>query len=223
MPVVSQAVEDYLKAIYELSGGDPQARVGTTRLADKLGFSGASVTGMLQKLASSEPKLVDYKRYYGVRLTPVGRKLALEVVRHHRLVEAYLTEALGYSWDEVHEEADQLEHVISESFERRIAEFLGHPQVDPHGDPIPDQEGNVQPTSGTSLVDLAIGERATITRVADDPGLLRILDDLELSIGSEIVLEGVEEKAVHLSHGDASGELEMPVSRAKQVFVTSGS
>lgn len=221
MPAVSQAVEDYLKAIYELSEGDVEARVGTTKLASKLGYSGASVTGMLQKLAQSEPRLVEYRRYYGVRLTPVGLKLALEVIRHHRLVEAYLAEALGYSWDEVHEEADQLEHVISESFERRIAEFLGNPLVDPHGDPIPDLEGNIQATSATSLGDLATGERATISRVADDPRLLRMLDDLELSIGTQVVVQAVDDDMVVLRFVDDRSEFELPKSSASRVFVSS--
>lgn len=217
---VSHAVEDYLKAIYELSEGNPQERVGTTSLAEKLGFSGASITGMLQKMAGADPQLVDYKRYYGVRLTPVGRKLALEVIRHHRLVEAYLTEALGYTWDEVHQEADQLEHVISEAFERRIAEFLGHPTVDPHGDPIPDQDGNVHESSARPLPDLGEGESGTISRVADDPSLLRLLDDLELTIGSEIVVDARAEGEIVLKAANRKGRVRLPIALAGQVYVT---
>lgn len=220
MAGVSHAVEDYLKAIYELSEANQEQRVGTTRLAEKLGFSGASVTGMLQKMAELEPQLVDYKRYYGARLTPVGRKLALEVIRHHRLVEAYLAEALGYTWDEVHEEADQLEHVISEAFERRIAAFLGHPTIDPHGDPIPDLDGNVHTSSARPLPDLDEGESGTISRVADDPPLLRLMDELELAIGSVVLVEATDEAEIVLKATHRSGRLRLPMASAGRVFVT---
>lgn len=221
MAALSQAVEDYLKAIYELSRNDPNRRVGTTKLAAKLGFSGASVTGMLQKLAQSQPSLVEYKRYRGVRLTAVGLEVALEVVRHHRLVEAYLAEALGYSWDEVHDEADQLEHVISESFEKRIAEYLGHPRVDPHGDPIPDPDGKIQATSETSLDALEVGGQGTITRVTDETALLRLLDELQLSIGSQIVVHATDDEELVLRLPDGDSELVLPRASARHVFVSS--
>ena len=135
-PVISQAMEDYLKAIYELSRGEE--RVSTSRVAERLECTPASVTNMLQKLSSLN--LVEYARYRGVKLTSAGTKVALEVLRHHRLIELYLSEVLGYSWDKVHAEADRLEHVISEEFEDRIDEALGFPAKDPHGDPIPTKD-----------------------------------------------------------------------------------
>ena len=130
-------MEDYLKAIYQLAGS--KSKVSTTRLAQHLTYSPASVTSMVQKL--SQMKLLSYRPYQGVRLTAAGSKVALEVIRHHRLIELYLLQVLGYSWDKVHAEADRLEHVISEEFEERIDEALGFPTTDPHGDPIPTKDG----------------------------------------------------------------------------------
>lgn len=184
--ILSSSVEDYLKTIYELEESGSPERVSTSALAETLGVSSASVTGMLKKLSEVEPQLVDYQRYQGVRLTDAGEKIALEVLRHHRLIEAYLIEALGYTWDEVHDEADQLEHVISESLEARIAEYLGHPQVDPHGDPIPSLEGQVQASDEVRLTELDAGERGTITRVNDDPELLRYLAELKMKLSAEV-------------------------------------
>jgi DtxR family Mn-dependent transcriptional regulator len=184
--ILSSSVEDYLKTIYELQRAAAGERVSTSAVADTLGVSSASVTGMLKKLSEVEPQLVDYQRYQGVRLTDAGEKIALEVLRHHRLIEAYLIEALGYTWDEVHDEADMLEHVISESLEARIADYLGHPQVDPHGDPIPTLEGRVLSSDEVRLTDLSAGERGTITRVIDDPELLRYLAKLKMQLSAEV-------------------------------------
>ena len=177
---LSHAIEDYLKAIYELhQGGVP---VSTSALAERLGFASASVTGMLKKLSAHTPQLVKYRRHKGATLTATGDKIALEIIRHHRLIELYLTEALGYSWDEVHAEAEKLEHVISESFEDRIATFLGDPEVDPHGEPIPTKEGRIADSVGTRLSALLVGQVGRITRVTDeDPELLRYLTELGLS------------------------------------------
>lgn len=178
---LSPAVENYLKAIYEVDEETAGAPAGTAALAEKLGVTRASVTGMLKKLASAPERLVTYTRYRGVRLTPKGRAAALEVVRHHRLLEAYLTSALGYSWDEVHTEADHLEHVISEDFEERIAAYLGDPVSDPHGAPIPQRDGSLPPRREVRLSDLDVGTQAAIARVSDrDPDLLRYLDQLGL-------------------------------------------
>jgi len=176
---LSHAVEDYLKAIYELEqGGRP---VATSALAERLGFASASVTGMVKKMTAHTPQLVKYRRHRGVTLTPTGEKIALEIIRHHRLIELYLTEALGYSWDEVHSEAEKLEHVISESFEDRIATFLGDPEVDPHGEPIPTKEGHIADSAGTRLSAVPVGQAGWITRVVDeDPELLRYLTELGL-------------------------------------------
>jgi len=175
--MLTHAMEDYLKAIYKLQ--QPTGRATTTAIAEALEVAPASVTGMLKKLAAL--KLVDYQRHRGVRLTPAGERVALEVIRHHRLIELYLHEALGYSWDEVHDEAEALEHVISETFEERIAELLGHPTVDPHGDPIPTPAGAMPPQPCISLRELAVGARGEVVRVrSDDPALLRRLEALGL-------------------------------------------
>jgi len=176
---LTHAVEDYLKAIYELSLED--GRASTTRLAEVLRVTPASVTGMVQKLAGMESPLIDYRKHRGVSLTPDGMAVALEIVRHHRLLEMFLHQKLGFAWDEVHEEADRLEHVISEGFEDRIAQELGHPIYDPHGDPIPSPDLEVPPAHDHPLSEMQPGQRATVRRVRDtDPGLLRYLSELEL-------------------------------------------
>ena len=177
----SPAVEDYLKAIYEVDEETAGAAAGTAALADRLGVTRAAVTGMLKKLSAGPDRLVTYARYRGARLTPRGRKAALEVLRHHRLLESYLTAALGYSWDEVHGEADHLEHVISEELEERIAAYLGDPLSDPHGAPIPKKDGSLPRRMEARLSDLEVGIEAAVSRVSDrDPELLRYLDRLGL-------------------------------------------
>jgi DtxR family Mn-dependent transcriptional regulator len=181
MPRYTQAVEDYLKTIYEVQQESGGNQAGTAELAEKLGVSRASVTGMLKKLAASPDRLIDYARYRGVRLTPAGERAALEVVRHHRLLETYLTSALGFAWDEVHAEADHLEHVISEDLEERIAAYLGHPTADPHGAPIPQRDGSLPVRREVRLSDVEAGTEAVVLRVSDrDPELLRYLDRLGL-------------------------------------------
>lgn len=157
-------MEDYLKALFEL--GDHGAHEVKARdLANALGVAPASVTGMLNKLAGLG--LIEYQKYRGAALTPTGGALALEILRHHRLLETYLAQALGYPWHEVHEEAERLEHVISEAFEDRVDALLGSPTHDPHGDPIPQRDGSLPATPGEPLSTLPIGSRATITRVTD--------------------------------------------------------
>ena len=138
---LSRSIEDYLKAIYELQ--QYNSPVTTNVLANKMDYAPASVTGMLKKMSANSPVLVKYKSYKGVVLTSTGEKIALEIIRHHRLIELYLIEALGYKSDQVHNEAEKLEHVISEELEDRIAVFLGDPIVDPHGEPIPTKDGRV--------------------------------------------------------------------------------
>jgi DtxR family Mn-dependent transcriptional regulator len=145
----SESIDDYLKAIYTLSG-DEQRRVGSSELAERLEFAPASITNMLQKLAEDHPSYIDYERGRGVRLSPRGRKRALEIVRHHRLIETFLFEALGYPLAELHDEAERLEHFISEQFERRIDEKLGHPTHDPHGHCIPALDGTLPASHGVS-------------------------------------------------------------------------
>jgi DtxR family Mn-dependent transcriptional regulator len=184
----SEAVEDYAKAIYALAArtGEP---VTTTALAARLGVSPGSVTAMLKRMG--EMKLVRHEPYHGVGLTPAGEKVALEVIRHHRLIESYLTEALGMPWDRVHDEAEVLEHYISEELERRISDALGDPSRDPHGDPIPSAELDLADEETVSLADLSPGRGATFTRVSDsDPAMLRYLAERGIRPGARLRVTG---------------------------------
>jgi len=183
---LTQAVEDYIKAIFQLTRDGERAT--TNQMADELGITAASVTGMLKTLASAHPPLVDYQKHHGALLTPYGEKVALEVLRHHRLLEMFLHQVLGYEWDEVHAEADRLEHVISEEFEERMAATLGNPEHDPHGDPIPTRDLLMPATPTLKLYDLRPGQHAVVRRVVStDPDLLRHLG--ELGIVPEAVVE----------------------------------
>jgi DtxR family transcriptional regulator, Mn-dependent transcriptional regulator len=173
----TQAVEDYLKAIYEIGEGNEP--VSTSALAERLKVSPASASGMLKKLAGL--RLVDHIPYRGVSLTDAGRRVALEVLRHHRLIELYLHEALGVPWDEVHAEAERMEHVISEELEARIDAVLGHPTTDPHGAPIPSADLEISRGPRTRLADLEAGQVAVVAEVDDDdPVLLRYAGELGL-------------------------------------------
>jgi DtxR family Mn-dependent transcriptional regulator len=190
---LSQAVEDYLKAIYMLAQGG--ARVTTNELADRLGVAPASVTNMMKRLAGL--RLVRHTPYRGVELTEAGEKVALEVVRHHRLLELYLSRHLGVSLDRVHEEADRLEHVLSDELEERIAGALGEPAHDPHGHPIPTREGAVPTPAGSALTDGKPGQRGLIVQVSDrDEKVLRDLSSAGLLPGA--ALEVVAAGARHL-------------------------
>jgi DtxR family Mn-dependent transcriptional regulator len=187
--MLTEAVGDYLKTVYAL-GGDGE-RVTTGALAESLGVSPASVTGMLRRLAAHDPPLVAYEKHRGAALTEEGRRRALEMVRHHRLLELFLHETLGLPWDEVHREAERLEHVISEELEERIARRLGHPETDPHGDPIPSREGKMPVRPEISLDRFPSGRQATVSRVSDqDPALLRYLAGIGLQPGARIVVVG---------------------------------
>ncbi len=171
----SPAVEDYAKAIYALESRCGGA-VSTTALAERLDVSAASASGMVRKL--DELGLVTHVPYRGVQLTPKGARLALEVLRHHRLLELFLAEQLGVPWDRVHDEAEVLEHVLSEELEELIAAKLGHPTHDPHGDPIPTRELELEELPTERLCDLAPGAAGRLTRVSDsDPAMLRYLDE----------------------------------------------
>ena len=183
---LSPAIEDYVKAIYQLQQEHEQ--VTTSLLAEHLGFMPGSVTGMLQRL--SRLNLVTYEPYRGVVLTDLGKRTALEVLRHHRLLELFLVEALGYSWDEVHGEAEVLEHAISERLETRIAERLGHPLTDPHGDPIPLADLSLPSEDRHSLADLEVGRQGRIIRVLDqNPAHLRYLQELGLCPGATVSVQ----------------------------------
>ena len=176
---LTHVIEDYLKAIYDLSASS--GRATTNQLSERLGVTPASVTNMLQKLAATEPPLVEYRKHRGVILTPQGERVALEILRHHRLLEMFLHQTLGFGWDEVHAEADRLEHVISEELEERIAASLGDPRHDPHGDPIPTRDLHLPHSTAQTLAQLRPPQQATIERVRDaDPELLRYLSDLGL-------------------------------------------
>jgi DtxR family Mn-dependent transcriptional regulator len=173
----TQAVEDYLKTIYEIER--EQGKVATTVLAEQLGVAPASATGMIKKLA--EMDLVAHEPYQGVLLTQTGRKIALEIIRHHRLIELFLAETLDVPWDQVHAEAHKIEHVLSEDLVDRIDAALGHPATDPHGAPIPTREGTIEQPLSRRLADLEPGREAVIIEVYDnDPALLRYLGELGL-------------------------------------------
>lgn len=184
---LSESIQDYLKHIHALCGTTRVA--STTALAARLGISPASVTGMLQRLAALEPPLVAYQKHRGASLTPAGEKAALEVIRHHRLLESYLVQSLGYSWDAVHEEACRLEHVISETLEQRIAKSLGDPRRDPHGAPIPSAELIVEVDTDALLSSLAEGVRAVVSRITcEDARCLRRLEARGLVPGAEVAV-----------------------------------
>ncbi|RCK74861.1 MAG: Mn-dependent transcriptional regulator MntR [Anaerolineae bacterium] len=181
----SKAFEDYLKIIYDLSQSNK--RVSTQQIADRLKIAPASVTGMLKRMAANKPPLVDYRKHQGVKLTLEGKQAALEVIRHHRLLETYLVARLGYTWDTVHDEACQLEHVISEEFEERIAALLGDPKFDPHGEPIPAADLSMPPQVTTRLSTLKPHQSARIARVsATNSELLRYLGALGLMPGTTV-------------------------------------
>lgn len=188
-PPTSAAVDGYLKAILELAGPDEQ-RVTSNALAERLGVRAASVTGMLQKLASQRPPLVVYEKHRGSRLSSAGKRRAWEIVRHHRLLELFLHNVLKYPWDEVHEEAERLEHFISERFEDRVAALLGDPQIDPHGHSIPQKHQPPVLSDEMPLLDWPVGRPATIRSVADrDAEALRELERLELLPNVPILVE----------------------------------
>jgi DtxR family Mn-dependent transcriptional regulator len=183
-PLRSSAVEDYSKAIYGLQARDGQP-VSTTALAERLGVTAASASGMVKRLC--ELGLVTHRRYHGVLLTDAGRRVALEVIRHHRLLELYLVESLGVPWDRVHQEAEVLEHVLSEELEELIATKLGDPTRDPHGDPIPSRELTIEEVPTESLESLGPGVRGTFARVSDaDPDMLRYLSGLGIAPGDRL-------------------------------------
>ena len=190
--LMTQSIQDYLKHIYELNENSGSA--STNDLAARLNIAPASVTGMLQKLASSKPPLVLYKKHQGVTLTKNGEKAALEVIRHHRLLETFLVSTLGYTWDEVHREADKLEHVISEDFEARMAAALGHPTRDPHGELIPSADLVMPVDESCPLASLRTDETATVRRVSDDdPALLRHLREIGVVPEVKIIVKKYSE------------------------------
>lgn len=181
--VLSEAAEDYLKAVYLLRRGSES--VSTSEIAGRLGVAPASVTQMVKKLDGMRPRLLVYTRHRGVTLTPHGERVAIEIIRHHRLIELFLTESLGMSWDEVHAEAERLEHVISPAMADRIADKLGDPRYDPHGAPIPAKGGRMPEPGWQPLHALAAGQRGIVRSVHDaDAELLRYLGGLGMRPGA---------------------------------------
>ena len=184
MPTIS--TEDYIKAIYKLQ--ERGERATTRALAALLGVADASITDMIKKL--SEKGLVRYERYQGVELTPKGRRMALGILRRHRLWEMFLTQYLGYSWDRVHDEAERLEHVTSEELERKLDEALGFPSVDPHGHPIPTRDGVLVGRDDTSLSACNVGDVVRVSRVDDDNAeLLQHASQIGLALNSKITVK----------------------------------
>jgi DtxR family Mn-dependent transcriptional regulator len=217
---LTHAIEDYLKTIYKLS--NQHGRASTNDLAERLAVKPASVSGMIKKLAETTPPLVNYEKHQGVTLTPDGEAVALEILRHHRLLELYLHQILGYSWDKVHDEADRLEHVISEEFEARIAEALGDPLHDPHGDPIPTIDLELPPTTTLRLSDLRPGQHAVIRRVLDrDADLLCFLEEQGLVPAIQLYVENYssfdDNLTIKVANSDAQIVLGPKITR--QIFV----
>jgi DtxR family transcriptional regulator, Mn-dependent transcriptional regulator len=217
----STAVEDYAKAIYALERRGGTA-VSTNALAARLGVTAASASGMVKRLG--ELGLVAHRPYRGVWLTDDGRRVALEVMRHHRLLELYLVQSLGLSWDRVHEEAEVLEHVLSEELEDLIAAKLGDPTHDPHGDPIPTRELTIEERATESLQMLDVGASGIFTRISDsDPDMLRFLAERGIAPGDE--LEVVEkqpfEGPLFVRFGDQIHVLGGELARAMRVEVGS--
>jgi len=212
----TRSQEDYLKALYQLRGDERP--VPTRDLAERLGISSPSVSEMVSRLSAKG--LVEHDRYRGQQLTREGRKVALELVRHHRLLEMFLVQVLGYGWDEVHEEAERLEHVISERMEQRIFDLLGHPELDPHGHAIPSLQGKVRARSDRPLTDCAAGEQVLIQGASDDdPARLRELGRRGLMPGTrmEVVAPSVFEGPIQVRM--KGRRVDVPLGLARALFV----
>ena len=220
--VNTESVDNYLKAIFALSGQEEE-RVSGTALAERLGVAPASITDMLQKLASSPKPFVEYERYRGVRLSPEGKRRALEVLRHHRLIETFLYEVLDFPIEEVHEEAERLEHFISERLEERIAAKLGHPKIDPHGHCIPAMDGKM-PNNEVSkpLANIEEQGRYVVDSVSDqDAPLLKRLDAYGITPGARLQVTRVSPAGFVLRTGTASKPLRLSRDLAGAIRVRS--
>src|SRR5207249_7611349 len=213
----TRSQEDYLKALYLLGGGERP--VPTRELDQRLGISSPSVSEMVTRLTAQG--LVEHDRYRGQQLTREGRKIALELVRHHRLLEMFLVRVLGYSWDEVHEEAERLEHVISERMEKRIFELLGRPELDPHGHAIPTLAGKLPPVSHRALSECRAGEKVTVQRVSDDdPVKLRELERRGLMPGTRIAVVAGSEFEGPIDVRVKGRRESVPLGLARAIFVS---
>jgi DtxR family Mn-dependent transcriptional regulator len=214
--VITREREDYLKTIYKLQ--QEESPVRTTLIAKALGVEPASVTGVIKRLA--ELDYLEHQPYRGVTLTRAGELVALEVIRHHRLLELYLIHALSYSWDEVHDEAERLEHAVSPLFIQRIEAALGYPEIDPHGSPIPTMDGQIAPRIGTRLSELEAGQAGRVARVSDDdPGLLRYLASLEIRPGVLLSVRRVEPYGGPITIDVNRATHQLGPQAASQVFI----
>jgi len=212
----TRSQQDYLKALYHLHGDSRP--VPTRDLAQRLGISSPSVSEMVTRLTAQG--LVEHDRYRGQQLTREGRKVALELVRHHRLLEMFLVQVLGYSWDEVHEEAERLEHEISERMEQRIFELLGRPELDPHGHAIPTLAGKVRPVSERPLSECRAGERVIVQGVSDDdPRRLRELERRGLLPGTHVEVVAPSEYEGPIDVRMKGRRVSVPLGLARALFV----
>ncbi len=217
----TESVDNYLKAIFTLGGPDEE-RVTSTALAERLGVAPASITNMLQKLAASSHPLVEYERHRGVRLSAAGRRRALEVLRHHRLLETFLYEVLDYPLEEIHEEAERLEHFISERFEERIAAKLGHPKFDPHGHCIPEMNGKMPKQVSKPLTDIEKDGKFLVDSVSDqDPLLLKQLKAHGISPGARLRVTNPSQEEFVLRAGSNSKALRLSRTLAGSVRIRS--
>jgi DtxR family Mn-dependent transcriptional regulator len=206
----STAEENYIKAIYKLSGSGVHA-VSTTSLSEILQTKPASVSDMLRKLSAKD--LVNYVKYHGVQLTPEGQRVALRIIRKHRLWEVFLVQKLHFTWDEVHEVAEQMEHVKSELLVQRLDEFLGHPRIDPHGDPIPTESGELREVEQRPLAELEVDQQGVVCRVKDSqPAFLQYLNRVGIQIGSQLQV---------VDQIPYDNSLEIKIDAAKTVILSS--
>lgn len=215
---LSLTEENYLKAIYHLSETSENG-VSTNAIADELSTKAASVSDMIRKL--SRKKVINYQKYRGVQITDLGSKIALQVIRKHRLWEVFLVEKLDFNWDEVHEVAEQLEHIKSSTLISRLDKFLGYPTMDPHGDPIPDENGEIKQSPQMALYEFEENRMGIVVKVPDtDPSLLRHLDKIGMRLGSKIkVLEKVEFDNSALITIDQGKEIYLSGEIAKNIML----
>jgi DtxR family transcriptional regulator, Mn-dependent transcriptional regulator len=217
----TESVDNYLKAILVLSGPE-ELSVSSTALAQHLGVAPASITNMLQKLSSAQPPYVEYEKHRGVRLSAEGKRRALEVLRHHRLIETFLYEVLDYPLEEVHDEAERLEHFISERFEERIAAKLGHPKFDPHGHCIPAMNGKMPKQRSKSLASLGRDGEFVVESVSDrDSALLKRLKAHGIAPGARLRVARSAQEDLVLQVGNGSKAMRLPLSAAGAVRIRS--
>lgn len=217
---ISKSEGDYLKAIYHLT--QQEDTTNTVTLSELLRVKPPSVTSMLNKLVNQEPALVAYQKWRGVKLTEAGERLALQLLRRHRLIEQFLVEKMNYSWEEVHTEAEELEHVISEKFEEHLSILLGDPQFDPHGDPIPDRDLNFPISDTTSLTNLAVDQTAIVRRVKiNQSELLRYLSEQGIIPGARIRIQNRNpfDETVQIRVGDEKSSLALGYEISKMIDV----